>query len=56
MIERCVMLFLKVSCIISLAGRDWPTAKNISCAFLSVVVTIHICSWDIPLTSKDGVK
>ena len=49
MIERCVMLFLKVSCIISLVGRNWPTAKNISCSFLSVMVTIHICSWDIPL-------
>ena len=49
MIERCVMLFLKVSRIIPLVGWDWPTAKNISCAFLSVVVTIHICPWDIPL-------
>ena len=46
------MLFLKVSCIISLVGRNWPTAKNISCAFLSVVVTIHICSWDISLNLK----
>ena len=47
MIERCVMLFLNVSCIISLVGWDWPTAKNISCSFLSIVVTIHIYSWDI---------
>jgi len=43
MIERYATLFLKVSCIIFLVGRDWPIAKNISCAFLSVVVTIHIC-------------
>ena len=49
-IEFSQMCLPNISDILREVGLARPTVLNISCPVLSVVVTIQICSWDIPLS------